>query len=171
LKKFLRLANADISGCILIDMPSNASDEQLLLEDIRPIAHKLKAIVISGNASVRFAVDAVKAGAFDVLQAPVEPGKLLASIREARGAVTRSERKSAPDIDNAPTSARLSQLTLRQQEILRRILQGQSSRLIAAELGISERNAGYHRAQIMRKMGAQSIASLIQIALADRAAP
>jgi two-component system CheB/CheR fusion protein len=117
---------------------------------------------------VPFAVEAARAGAFEVLVLPVSRDALLSCVQEAVGRLAFLPRRVASKFAPSADSAVRAHLTGRQHEILRRILEGQPNKIIAADLGISQRTTENHRAVIMRKMGAAYIAHLIQIALAGR---
>jgi two-component system CheB/CheR fusion protein len=154
-----------------VDMMSDANNSLSILNYIQPFSHRLKAILISDQANVPFAVDAVKAGAFEVLLTPVDKEQLRSSVREALESLTLSRWSAAPRLAPQAASAAWARLTVRQREILLRILEGQPNKIIAADLGISQRTVENHRATIMKKMGASSISSLIQNALAGRTSP
>jgi len=128
----------------------------------------LPAILVADEADTRLVVNAMKLGAFDVVAQPLDPLRLLSAVQEALGAIKsidRQTRSFAPVAAQRTARSARSTLTPRQDEILVRIVDGQPNKIIAADLGISQRTAENHRAAIMRKMGASSISSLVQLAI------
>lgn len=154
-------------GCVLIDATSDAEEGLEFLRRLRgPAARRLKAIVISARASVPFAVEAAKAGAFDVLHTPLDQEELRSCVRDALASLEPPPQSPLLKVSPKDAAIACDSLTRRQREVLKRILDGQPNKIIAADLGISQRTAENHRAMVMRKLGASSISDLIQIALA-----
>lgn len=119
-------------------------------------------IFITGHGDVPMAVEAVKKGAFDFLEKPFNDEKLIALIRRAAGA-------APPAPAHAPQAGgRLHSLTAREREVLDRVVAGRLNKSIADDLGISIKTVEAHRARVMEKLQAKSLAELIQIALAKR---
>ena len=109
----------------------------------------------------------MKAGAVDFLTKPVEPEPLLAAI-EAALAKDKSQRSEREGL--AVARARWNTLTERERAVFQRVVVGALNKQIAGELGITERTVKMHRAQVMQKMGAHSLAELVSTADALRAA-
>src|SRR4051794_27355208 len=117
-------------------------------------------IIITGYADVGLAVQAMKAGASDFLEKPFEGERLLASLRDALEQGCRQPRANpAPPID------RLAGLTVREREVVDRLVVGLSNKAIARELGISYRTVEVHRARIMDKTQARRFSELVRLAL------
>jgi FixJ family two-component response regulator len=119
-------------------------------------------IFITGHGDIPLAVRAMREGAFDFIEKPVRDDLLTASIDSAL--------KSANDAwkDEAAAKAtreRIRQLTPREREVMQLVVEGHSSTAISAILGISSRTADHHRARILEKMGATSVANLIRLVL------
>ena len=150
-------------GCLLVDarLPGMSGIE--VLHRLREAGHPLPAIVITGNSDVPMAVQAMKAGALDFIEKPVGPEELLASVARAQ-AETRDQSQLIAWQEAAAT--RIAGLTPRQRQIMARVLAGQASKTIAAELGISQRTVENHRAGIMKRTGARSLPALARLALA-----
>jgi two-component system response regulator FixJ len=119
-------------------------------------------VLITGFATIDAAVLAIKAGAFDFIEKPVSERRLVASIKAAvaQAQRDRAEQKHLTDIE-----ARVQKLSPREQEVLHLAARGLTSREIAAELGISPRTVEVHRASVMHKTGAASVADLVRIVL------
>ena len=116
-------------------------------------------IVLTGYGDVPGAVRALKGGAIDFLQKPYEPDVLLVRIAEAleKDARTREARERTAEVE-----ARLSQLTPREREVMSLVVEGRANKVIAIDLGISERTVELHRGRVMRKLGARSVPDLIR---------
>jgi FixJ family two-component response regulator len=104
----------------------------------------------------------MREGAFDFIEKPVHDDLLTASIESA---LKSSERAAKDEAEAASVRKRLDQLTPREREVMQLVVEGHSSTAIAAILGISSRTADHHRAHILEKMGATSVANLIRMVL------
>jgi len=160
---FLEAYRPGREGCLLVDavMPGMGGFE--LLQQLKDRAHRLPAIMITGNGDVHMAVRAMQAGAVDFIEKPIGEGELLLSIERAleqtRDSATRSAWREA-------AVARLASLTTRERQIMELVLAGHPSKNIAADLGISQRTVENHRAAIMQKTGSKSLPALVRLALA-----
>jgi two-component system CheB/CheR fusion protein len=168
LEGFASLDYAACKGCVLLDAASDA-DCLAVLEDLRPFADRLPVIVLADKNNIRLAVNAMRTGAFDVLEKSVDRTALQFSVREALDSIRSfapATRSLASPISRGAARHAIESLTQRQREILGRIMQGQPNKIIAADLGISQRTAENHRAAIMRKLAVTSISTLIQLTVA-----
>jgi two-component system, LuxR family, response regulator FixJ len=160
---FLRVREREgPSDCIVSDvrMPSLSGLElQTLLNRAKS---KEPLVLITGFATIDAVVSAMKAGAFDFIEKPVSERRLVASIRAAvaQAQRDRAERQELTDIET-----RVHKLSPREQEVLHLAARGLTSREIASELGISPRTVEVHRAAVMHKTGAGSVADLVRIVL------
>lgn len=119
-------------------------------------------ILITAFGDVDTAVAAMKAGAFDFLEKPVDEQRLVASIRKA---ASRSEALKTKADEIAEATVRLNRLTDREREVMTLATQGFINREIAVKLGISQRTVEIHRASLMLKAGADSLADLVKLSL------
>ena len=159
---FLEGFHPDKSACLLIDAYLPAMSGLELLERLRNDGHSLPAIMITGNADVPMAVHAMKAGALDFIEKPIGREELIAGIERALE-LSRDSGKLLELRESA--SAHLAGLTTRQREVMERVLAGQPSKNIAADLGISQRTVENHRAGIMKRTGSKSLPALARLAL------
>jgi len=148
--------------CIVTDvrMPGMTALELQRLIAKRGLPTQL--IMITAYAEVETAVEAMKAGAFDFLEKPVDEQRLVASIRKA---ASRSGTLQARAAELAELQARVDELTERESQVMSLTTRGLTNREIAAELGISPRTVEIHRASVMQKVKADSLADLVRIAL------
>jgi two-component system CheB/CheR fusion protein len=119
--------------------------------------------MITGKSDVPMAVQAMKAGAMDFVEKPVDRGELLTSIERA---LERSRDATKLSAWRASAANHVAVLTLRQRQIMELVLAGHPSKNIAADLGISQRTVESHRAAIMKKTGSKSLPELARLALA-----
>jgi len=107
-------------------------------------------------------VSAIKGGAIDFIQKPFSHREVLSIIEKAfqRDAEIRERRTRRSHI-----AGRLATLTEREQEVLRRVIEGKPNKIIASELDISMKTVEFHRAKVMEKMGVTSVAELVQFAM------
>lgn len=147
-------------GCVLLDIQMNGmSGIDLQLEMVER-GYVLPVIFITGHASVETAVDAMRRGAFDFLQKPVDPARLLESIRLACG---KSLRESTHDPEPGDVRRAADELTERQLDIVRRLLRGEKTREIADALDISLRTVQGHKLAIYRKFGVHTAAQFAEL--------
>jgi FixJ family two-component response regulator len=149
------------SGCVLLDLhmpgPSGLDLQQALQRHPLP----LPIVFLTGRGDVASSVRAMKAGAVDFLTKPVDPADLLKAI-EAALARERSARAQREGISQA--QARYARLTERERSVFEHVVAGRLNKQIARALGITERTVKMHRAQVMAKMEAASLADLVRTA-------
>jgi len=119
-------------------------------------------ILVTGFADVDMAVSAMKVGAFDFIEKPIDEERLVASIRAA---ANKAERDHADAEELARITERVSSLTDREREVLDLVTRGLTNRDIAAELGISPRTVEVHRASMMQKTQVDSLADLVRMTI------
>jgi two-component system, LuxR family, response regulator FixJ len=159
---FLESAEADGVACIVADVRMPGMTGLDLIDALHERGVRLPIILITAHADVPLAVDAMKRGAVDVLEKPFDDQALLSAIENslcrARDAVVQHSREDS-------VRRRLATLTRREREVLDSLVKGQSNKLIARDLGITTRTVESHRAALMSKMEARTIAELVQLAL------
>ena len=159
---FLTIAPTLAKGCLITDlrMPDMSGVE--LLQRLGEVQALMPAIVVTGHGDVPMAVEAMKAGALDFIEKPFEDEVLVAAVQKAAAELLAHPDKgnSVPEIH-----ARLGQLTDREQQVLSGVVAGLPNKTIAFDLDISPRTVEVHRANIMTKMQAGSLAELVRMAL------
>jgi two-component system response regulator FixJ len=155
---FLATVNKGEPGCIVADVKMPGTDGIGLVRELARRDIAVPVVLISGHADVPMAVDAIKSGAQDFIEKPVDDAQLVAAIN--RALAQRDLQKSPSGVD-----ARFARLTPRQIEIFDLVAEGFTSHAIAAKLNISVRTVESYRAEVMEKMQAESIAGLVRQAI------
>jgi len=150
------------AACIVCDVRMPGLDGIEFMRRLAEQREPAPIILISGHADVPMAVDAIKAGAFDFIEKPIDDRKLVAAINRALTQQAELAHKDQPDRDIAQ---RFEKLTPREAEVFDMVATGLTSHAIAAELGISVRTVESYRAQIMEKMKASGVATLVRQAI------
>ena len=159
---FLKAFDRSKSACLLIDAYLPGMSGLELLDKLHHDGHRLTAIMITGNADVSIAVEAMKAGALDFIEKPISRKELIAGIDRALE-LSEDSGKLAQLREEA--AAHLAGLTPRQRDVMERVLAGEPSKNIAADLNISQRTVENHRAAIMKRTGSKSLPALARLAL------
>jgi len=159
---FLDRADAHRPGCLVADvrMPGMTGIE--LQRELTRRGSVMPVIVITGHGDVPMAVDALKAGAMDFLEKPLNDEALVRSIRAA---LERDERSRAEGQEMSRLGERMGRLTGREREVMMLIVDGLANNAVAEKLGISARTVEHYRANIMQKMEASSFAELVRMAI------
>ncbi|MCW8309473.1 response regulator [Acidiphilium sp. PA] len=166
---FLARDPGGAAACLVIDINLPGRSGIDLLRTVRDGGDETPVVMLSGVSDATLAVEALRAGAADFVEKPVNPADLLSRIDRAIGL---GQDLTARRALHEEAVRHLAGLTARQREILDLILAGQPSKVIAGMLGISPRTVEVHRAAIMRKTGAASVAALARLAAeADGPAP
>ncbi|HET9701787.1 MAG TPA: response regulator [Burkholderiales bacterium] len=148
------------AGCVVTDVRMPGMSGLQLQQELARRGLALPLIMITGHADVPMAVAAMKAGALDFLQKPFGDQDLIDRVQAAlRMDAARRERRGA----EVAMHERLAALTPRESEVMERVIAGKPNKIIARELGLSTRTVEIHRARVMEKMGASSLAELVRM--------
>jgi FixJ family two-component response regulator len=151
----------DGPGCILLDVQMPGLNGLDLQQVLRVTDRPLPIIFITAHGNIPMSVRAMKAGAVDFLTKPFNDEVLLNAVARA---LSKSKREQLERNEVAEISGRLSTLTAREQEVFGRVVGGQLNKQIAADLGTVEKTIKVHRARVMQKMCADSLAELVMMA-------
>ncbi|MEZ5591032.1 MAG: response regulator [Gammaproteobacteria bacterium] len=146
------------AGCLILDLTMPEVSGLELQQALSARGYTIPVIFLSGQGSIPQSVQAIKAGAFDFLEKPVDSHLLLERISAA---CTLDARQRAEAARLAALQSRFEQLSPREREILTQVVEGQTSKEIARLLGISHRTVEVYRARIMAKLQAQSVPELV----------
>lgn len=146
--------------CVLLDIKMPGMSGLDLLDWLIAQGHRVPVIMLSGHGDIRAAVRAMKNGAIDFLEKPVDADILLGALDEAKAFNANRPRRSVPpDV----VAERLQRLTVREREILDHLVVGRTNKEIAVTLSISQRTVEIHRARIREKMEASRLSDLIMM--------
>jgi RNA polymerase sigma factor (sigma-70 family) len=159
---FLESFDPERPGCLVLDIRMPGVSGLELQERLRVAGSTLPIIFVTGHADVPMAVEAMQKGAFDFVQKPFREKDLLERIRAA---LTSNRRARDERARRAEVQARLRTLTTREREVMELVVTGKPNKVIAHELGVSQRTVEIHRARVMDKMQARSLADLVRMSL------
>jgi RNA polymerase sigma factor (sigma-70 family) len=157
---FLARYSNEFAGCLLLDIRMPGLGGLELQDKLIEMGSTMPIIFITGHGDVPMAVEAMQKGAVDFIQKPFRDQELLDRIGTAMQAdrERRSERRLKADVQE-----RISKLTKREKEVLDLVVTGKPNKVIAYELGVSQRTVEIHRARVMEKMQARSLADLVKM--------
>jgi two-component system response regulator FixJ len=148
-------------ACIITDVRMPGMSGVELVRRLREMGLPHPVIVMTGHADVPIAVEAMKAGAADFLEKPLNDVLLLKALLAAQN----TDRSASPANTKNKAADLIGGLSPREQDVLRWVVAGRANKVIAYDLGISPRTVEVHRANLMRKLGAASLSELVGIAL------
>src|SRR4051812_33295528 len=162
-QEFLSAYDPSQPGCLLLDVRMPGMSGLEMQHELNMRGATLPVIFITGHGDIPMAVEAMQHGAFDFLQKPFRDQELL----------DRVQRALARDMDNRarlrlPDRIRegLATLSPREREVLDLVTQGKANKMVAGDLGVSQRTVEIHRAHVMQKMEAGSLAELVRMMMA-----
>jgi len=155
---FLESYDSERPGCLVLDIRMPGMGGLELQQELEQRNVELPIIFITGHGDVSMAVRAMRAGAIDFLEKPFNDQDLLARINQALE-VDAERRRARDELDTL--RARLASLTPRERDVMERVVKGQPNKVVAIELGLSERTVEIHRAKVMAKTGSKSLAELV----------
>ena len=158
-RSFLDTFDAARPGCLVLDVRMAHMGGLALEAKLADMGAEIPIVFISGHGDISMAVNAIKRGAVDFVPKPYQEQQLLDAVNEA---LQRDAQRRAPALDADGFHKQLQTLTAREREVLDLALQGHSSKVIAAELGISHRTVELHRSNLLEKLGAASISELLR---------
>jgi FixJ family two-component response regulator len=158
---FLGQSPFDAPACIILDVRMPGLNGLELQQALAAADRQLPIVFITGHGDVPMSVRAMKAGAEDFLPKPFDDEELLKAVAQA---LHKSQREEHERTEVAEIRRRLSSLTPREREVLCHVVAGQLNKQIAADLSIAEKTIKVHRARVMEKMGAMSLAGLVAMA-------
>lgn len=149
-------------GCLVLDVRMPEMSGLEVQQHLNKAGSMLPVILVSGHGDIPMAVQAMKDGAFDFLQKPFRDQELIDRINGA----LKLDAENRESVDRlADLKGREESLTPREREVLGLVVDGKANKVIAIDLGLSERTVEIHRANVMEKMGARSVAHLVKMHL------
>jgi two-component system response regulator FixJ len=161
-ESFLAALDGIARGCVIVDVRMPGMNGLMLQRELERRESGLPVIIVTGHGDVSLAVEAMKAGAIDFIEKPYSERDLT---RAVNAALVRLQDTQQHEAASASAGARLAQLTPRERDVLRQMVDGRSNKVIAHDLGISPRTVEIHRANLMDKLGCRSLAEAVRVAL------
>ena len=158
--EFLRQFNPNTPGCLVLDIRMPGMSGLELQQRLNRTGSMLPVIFITGHGDVPMAVQAMKEGAFEFIQKPFRDQDLLDRINHA---LQQDAENRSTVARRAEVLRRLETLTPRERQVMDLVVEGAANKVIAIDLGLSERTVEIHRAKVMEKMGARSVAHLVKL--------
>lgn len=149
-------------GCLVLDVRMPGMSGLELQQQLNVQGAIIPVIFITGHGDVPMAVEAMQQGAFDFLQKPFRDQELIDRIQRA---LERDARNRTALAQHEKIHQRIESLTPREREVLTLMTQGKPNKVMAAELGVSQRTVEIHRARVMEKSGAASLAQLVRMVM------
>jgi FixJ family two-component response regulator len=166
-QEFLDAFDSDRAGCLVLDIRMPGMSGLELQQRLNEIHAIVPIVFITGHGDVPMAVEAMQHGAVDFIQKPFRDQDLIDRINQALEK-DRDNRAGLKERD--AIRRRMQQLTPREREVLDLVTQGKANKVIAGDLNVSQRTVEIHRARVMEKMGASSLAHLVRMVIeAERA--
>ena len=161
-KAFFEILPQVKSGCIITDIRMPEITGIDLLHRVKELKLDVPVIVITGHGDITLAVEAMKVGAVDFLEKPFDDEMILSSIRTALNKDADSTRQK---VEQTQINEKLAALSNREYQVLEGLVAGKPNKIIAFDLGISPRTVEIYRANLMTKMGANSLSDLVRMAV------
>ena len=159
---FLNAYRPGQPGCALVDLRMPGMDGLALLEQLRAKGSQLPVVMVTGHGDIALAVQAMKSGAIDFIEKPYSNDSILAVVDRALAMAG----SFLDEIIPAEIAGSIAELTPREREVLELLVGGKPNKIIAHELQISPRTVEIHRANLMKRMQADSLSHLVRMALA-----
>ena len=160
--EFLSKYDANQAGCLVLDVRMPEMSGLEVQQQLNRSGALIPVILITGHGDIPMAVQAMKDGAFDFLQKPFRDQELLDRINTA----LKQDAQNRESVDRlADLRQRAESLTPREREVMGHVVDGKANKVIAIDLGLSERTVEIHRANVMEKMAARSVAHLVKMHL------
>ncbi|MFP5383235.1 MAG: response regulator transcription factor [Gammaproteobacteria bacterium] len=159
---FMDRFRPDLAGCLVLDIRMPKMSGLEVQQKLHELGATLPVIFITGHGDIPMAVQAIKEGAADFIQKPFRDQDLLDRIHVA---LEQDVRQRSVDTQRATIASRYESLTEREREVMLMVVAGKANKVIALDLDLSQRTVEIHRARVMEKMQARSLADLVKMAI------
>lgn len=159
---FLDQFDGSAEGCVLLDIRMPGTSGLEVQKQLNERGNTMPIIFITGHGDVPMAVEAMQLGAFDFVQKPFRDQDLMERVSQA---LTQSEAQAEQSALNQEIGERYESLTPREKEVMACVVKGQANKVIAMDRNVSQRTVEIHRARVMEKMQARSLADLVRMSI------
>ena len=156
---FLDAYDPKLHSCLVTDIRMPGMSGLDLQRELKERGAPIPIILITGHGDVPMAVEAMKEGALDFIEKPFRDQDLLDRVQQA---LTWDEEHRSKNLETLSIQERIAALTPRETEVMELVVQGCANKVIAQDLGVSQRTVEIHRARVMEKMGMRSLAALVR---------
>lgn len=157
---FLDAYNDKMTGCLVLDIRMPKMSGLEVQRKLKQLNCLMPIIFITGHGDIPMAVEAMRLGAIDFIRKPFNEQALLDRINEA---LVLDEKQHATKSNKYQDKSKVDSLSAREREVFERVTDGSMNKVIAADLGISERTVEVHRSHVMDKLGVRTLAQLVRI--------
>ena len=164
-ESFLAAVQLDWRGCVLVDLQLEGIDGLQLQAELAERNITMPVIFVTGHGDVSTTRDALKAGAMDFIEKPVDNERLVELVEAAMAKDAEAAQRQE---QAALVAGRLQRLTRREREVMEQVVAGRHNREIAADLGISPRTVEVYKARLMDKLDVRRVADLVKLAVEAR---
>ena len=159
---FFRNYDCSRPGCLILGVRLPRMSGLEVYKQLRRDGNDIPVIFLTGHGDIATAVTAMRDGAFDFLQKPCSDQYLVDRVQAA---IARNRESWQRNTEQRAIAARLQALSPRERDVVNHLMGGRTSKSIARELGVSLKTVDFHRANIMRKTGVQTVAALVHLVL------
>jgi FixJ family two-component response regulator len=163
-EEFLAEYTSDQVGCLIVDLRLPGMSGIALLRELVSRGSSMPTILLTGYGETGTAVQALKLGAFDFIEKPFD----MSLLDRVDKAVEYHERMFRLNQQRAAECKRLDELTNREREVMELVVEGRANKVIASNLGLSEKTVEVHRSRVMHKLNVQSVADLVRLDISVR---
>lgn len=161
-QEFLDAYDPSRPGCLVLDVRMPGMSGLDLQKHLADKGITIPIVIITGHGDVPMAVEAVKMGAVEFIEKPFRDQVLLESVQKG---INLDAELRVDAAERAKIAERLDQLTTREKQVMELVVAGKPNKAIASELELSQKTVEFHRAHVMEKSGANSVAELVRMAL------
>jgi two-component system, LuxR family, response regulator FixJ len=155
-------------GCLVLDIRMPGMTGLELQKRLAELGCNIPIVFITGHGDIPMAVEAVRQGAVDFLQKPFADQDLVDRINEA---MKQAAQQREGELERLEILDRVESLTAREKQVMGQVVLGKANKVIAGDLGVSQRTVEIHRARVMEKMQANSLAHLVRMVMVAEAQP
>jgi two-component system, LuxR family, response regulator FixJ len=167
-RDFLKAFDPRDYGCLVLDIRMPGMSGLELQKHLVEIGCNIPVVFITGHGDIPMAVEAVRQGAVDFIQKPFDDQELVDRINEA---MRLAAQQREGELERLEILDRIESLTAREKQVMGQVVQGKANKVIAGDLGVSQRTVEIHRARVMEKMQANSLAHLVRMVMVSEAQP